>query len=254
MATCVKELDLSDGRIIGAKYVGQTPPTVFKKLFTTDGVVMSRSIERAEPQYCSEGDTCDRELLSETATSTRFSLAIETKDLNDVVRGLFAGGQSTPLLQTAGTAETFAIPLSVKGSILDVGAKKISNYNLDTDPATTPFTEGVDYEVNATHGTIEVLEGGTITDDSVLTFTFDKAQITDGYSVSTGGSCDNTWYLIWLGRNKEGKDTKITFGKIDLTAVGEKSLKQATKSYGAVSIEGICLKPESGHVYIEEVA
>jgi len=253
MAKCSIALDLSDGKLRGAKLIDEVAEPL-RNLFTTDSLVMTKTVERAEPVMCSEGGSCDRELISETVIGVTYGISITTKDINKTARELFTGGEAVAVLQTAATGETFQIAETVAGDIVPIGAKKLSNYSLDTTTPSGVFVEGVDYEINTVFGYIEILEGGNIADASDVTLTYDQAEITDAYLISTGGDCGQRFYkLVWLGRNKEGQDTMITINKIELTPESEKTLKGETKSYGKFTITGKCLKPKIGEVYEELV-
>jgi len=251
--SCKLALDLSDGNLKGAPLVNDVPGAL-RNLFTTDSLTISKEVERADPVYCSEGGSCDRELISETTIGVAYTLSLTTRDINQKARELFTGGAAVAVLQTAALAETFQIASTVAGDIIPIGAKDISNYSLDETVPSGVFVEGVDYEINTTFGYIEILEGGNIADATDVTLTYDCGEITDGYTITTGGSCEDRFYqLVWLGRNKEGKDTMVTINKIELTPESERILKGETKSYGTFTITGKCLKPKVGEVYTEVV-
>lgn len=81
--------------------------------------------------------------------------------------------------------------------------------------------------------------------------TYDKAAISDGFTVNAGGGETPTFHLKWQGENQEGRDVIIDMPKVQLSADGERILKAETKDYEKATITGSLLKPTSGEVYTE---
>lgn len=118
-----------NGTIYGAIYKNGVAGD-FRRLYDTASVTITKEQEKAKAVYCSEAGTDSRDLISEPVLSTKYSLAIESIDMNKRMRELYAGSAATALVQTAETGQTFQVASTTQGVILDIGAYKISNTSL----------------------------------------------------------------------------------------------------------------------------
>ena len=176
-------------------------------------------------RQCGQVGTSDR-----TATATLEGTgSILTPEISPrMISRAFKG----PLSETAvaaGTATENSVTIAALGTAYSIGLKHLSNVAVwDTAGQTgTQYTEGTDYTIHYTRGTITAIEGGAISASDVVFVTADNEAYSDWHVAAFTGQAPMGKLTVNSCAVETGMDVTYVFELIRLSMDGDYSMVSA---------------------------
>lgn len=183
------------------------------------------------------------ETLDSFATGTGSTITISTDEVADRnTMALLLRGTDTTVTQS----ETPVTDESVTASIVNGQGYwiklayhpiKAASVTVDTDPATTPYVEGTDYEIDYNLGMFRPIAGGGITDGDPLLIDYTYTAITGGWEITGGKLPSVKVKIIGIFKNKVD-GSLFKFEAPQVTFSGEATLAFIGDDFATGSITG----------------
>ena len=235
----------ADGTLAGGRQFGNCP-----------GFSLSVEGEKA-PHYSSQGGI--REKDEEVLVEVVRKASLTTDNISGFCLGLFLSGEVGTLSQTEGsvTAEEITV---FKGLIyqlgvttaLPTGVRNISAVTVTND-AETPVTyeAGKDYELDPALGMLQIVAGGSITDNSKIKVAYTRPA-SSWEHIKSGNSAEVKGALKLIADNAHGTNRDWWFPSVSLSPSGELPLIQEGNEYSQIALDVEVLKPTNGEaVYVD---
>lgn len=217
---------------------------------TDDDLKLTLDIETLEHPN-TEGNT--EEIDFEIETKKQFNMNITTDDMTQDMVARFFRGENSATAQTGATLTAESMGAVKQGGIYETGYIAFDSLAVDT------YVEGTDYSVDLGAGTFTIIEGGGISDDTVVAVTGTYQTISyDTVEVGTKTKLEGKFKFI--SDQTTGTRVKALIHKTSIIPSGDfalKGTKEWKKCSFAVKVlkdESIVAVGESKYMKIEEIA
>lgn len=195
----------------------------------TDNVTISNSVDYLEkPDTEGKVQGIAKKVLKKRTIDLKFS----TSEISPKMLGLALSGKVGVVNQTAQSGVSVTISGVAKGAVYSLGYVAVDNVAIDGK------TEGTDYAVDKSAGTITILENGTINDGDEITVTFDVLEFKGG-NVETFTEGQVEAKLVFVSEPLVGSRYRYTFHKVAISADGDLDLK--SDDFAVINLTGSVL-------------
>lgn len=170
--------------------------------------------------------------------------AITCDDLKPDNMAFYFMGEASTVTQATGTAATYAITGTQQGRTYIIGSTLVNPFGVQgltsvsvADATPTTYDVGDDYTINAEQGTITIVPGGAIADDTDITVTFDNPARTKRRVVSGNNEIEGS--LLFLADNPVGINQNALMPWVKLRPEGDLSFITEEWSEANFNIKGL---------------
>lgn len=206
----------ANGNFLGRDYIGDTT-----------GITINAETENLEVE---NADTPVAEVFFDITTKITRSGTVNARNVNDGNWSRFIMGSAVARSETA--TPVVDEPFTVKqGRYYQLGAsaanpggvRNVSAVTV-TDTVPTPFTLTTDYLVNADDGTIYIVPGGGIADDTAILVDYTPA-VQSRTEVQSNSNGPQIGEFFFQGDNTQGENRSLLIPLCEIAAAGEVNMK-----------------------------
>ncbi|HKJ72915.1 MAG TPA: hypothetical protein VKA19_02255 [Alphaproteobacteria bacterium] len=174
---------------------------------------------------------------------------------------MFVIGAASTHTQASATGSTETLTSVSPGTMRIVGAtasnpigvRDISNVTVTGGGGSPSYTEGTDYTLDLTAGTITVLENGNISDGDDLDLTYDVASKSWDH-IESSNTKQVKGELVFIGDYTTGENDDQYFPNVDLQPSGDFNIK-SRQDFQQIEFDMSIMEPSSGEeMYIDTQA